>query len=176
MTEINDMEYNNALQLLKQTDHIALKLSEGINPRGYSDELFKRLEWRNTVNDWNGEEFVEPTLETLKQRKHDEISLAHRLHVAGSVPVSLGFPMQFGVTDCLLVEGAIRIAEMTGQGSIYLTDAEDVSHFGVSVEEAQQVLFEMSAALADAHAKKQELRLDVEAASTPEEVADIEWD
>jgi hypothetical protein len=88
---------------------------------------------------------------------------------------SLGFPMQFGIQDSLMVEGAIKLAQATGQETIYLTDYNDVTHEKIPLADAQTVLLEMSTAFAQAHAKKQNLRSLTAQAETQSDLDDINW-
>lgn len=113
--------------------------------------------------------------EQARERKYDEISRSYKEHVAGSVMTSLGFPMQFDMKDSLMVEGAIKIAQVTGATTIYLTDANDVSHHDIALADAQTVLLEMSTAFAQAHAKKQMLRDDISKAQTQSDLDRISW-
>lgn len=117
-----------------------------------------------------------PTLEELKTRKNFEISAAFNDCVAGNTMTTLGFPMQFNVQDCNMVDGAIRLMEMTGQttGTGYLTDANNVNH-EATYAQMKQALSEMLGAFAAAHAKKQQLRAAVEAATTEAELEAIAW-
>ena len=114
-------------------------------------------------------------LEDVKATKKHEITAAFDAHIAGSVMVTLGYPMQFDTRDTLMVRGAIELAQATEQATLYLTDANDVTHEGVSITEAQAALMEMMAAFAQAHAKKQELRAQIEAATTLSDVEAVEW-
>ena len=118
---------------------------------------------------------LEEVLDEIRVRKFSEISQAHREHVAGSVMTSLGFPMQFDMKDSLMVEGAIKIAQATGATTIYLTDANDVSHYDIPLADAQTVLLEMSTAFAQAHAKKQMLRDGISKAQTQSDLDRISW-
>lgn len=113
--------------------------------------------------------------EQARERKYDEISQAHKEHVAGSVMTSLGFPMQFDMKDSLMVEGAIKIAQASGAETIYLTDANDVSHYDIPLADAQTVLLEMSTAFAMAHTKKQTLREEISEAQTQSDLDRISW-
>ena len=172
---MNNAEYNNMQQILKQTDYVALKLAEGANPLEYAEVLALRQRCRDKINEWNGEEFIAPTFEDLRVRKYREISQAHKEYVAGSVMTSLGFPMQFGIQDSLMVEGAIKLAQESGAETIYLTDAEDATHYDISLADAQTVLLEMSTAFAQAHAKKQTLRERTAKAQTQSDLDKISW-
>jgi hypothetical protein len=116
-----------------------------------------------------------PSFEDLRARKYREISQAHKEHVAGSVMTSLGFPMQFDMKDSLMVEGAIKLAQASGATTIYLTDAEDVTHYDIPLADAQTVLLEMSTAFAQAHAKKQTLRAEITQATTEADLDAVKW-
>lgn len=113
--------------------------------------------------------------EQARERKYSAISQAHKEHVAGSVMTSLGFPMQFGIQDSLMVEGAIKLAQANQAEAIYLTDAEDVTHYDISLADAQTVLLEMSTAFAQAHAKKQALRERIAEAQTQSDLDKLSW-
>lgn len=110
-----------------------------------------------------------------KVAKKQEIAAAFDTHIAGSVMVTLGYPMQFDTRDTLMVRGAIELAQATEQTTLYLTDALDVTHEGVSIAEAQATLMEMMAAFVLAHAKKQTLRGQIDAAQTVEDVEAVSW-
>ena len=125
--------------------------------------------------DWTKVVTPADKFEQARERKYDEISRSHKEHVAGSVITSLGFPMQFDIKDSLMVEGAIKIAQASGATTIYLTDAEDVTHYDIPLADAQTVLLEMSTAFAMAHAKKQVLRYDISKAQTQSDLDDINW-
>ena len=125
--------------------------------------------------DWTKVVTPADKFEQARERKYDEISRSHKEHVAGSVMTSLGFPMQFDMKDSLMVEGAIKIAQASGATTIYLTDAEDVTHYDISLADAQTVLLEMSTAFAMAHAKKQVLRDDISKAQTQSDLDRISW-
>lgn len=125
--------------------------------------------------DWTKVVTTADKFEQARERKYDEISRSHKEHVAGSVMTSLGIPMQFDMKDALMVEGAIKIAQATGQTEIYLTDAEDVTHYNISLPDAQTVLLEMSTAFAQAHAKKQLLLDDISEAQTQSDLDSISW-
>ena len=119
--------------------------------------------------------FAPMTLVEAKAAKKQEIAAAFGAHIAGSVTVSLGYPMEFNTRDTLMVRGAIELAQATEQATLYLTDALDVTHEGVPIAEAQATLMEMMAAFALAHAKKQTLRGQIDAAQTVEDVEAVEW-
>jgi len=125
--------------------------------------------------DWTKVVTPADKFEQARERKYDEISRSHKEHVAGSVMTSLGFPMQFDMKDSLMVEGAIKLAQASGATTIYLTDAEDVTHYDIPLADAQTVLLEMSTAFAQAHAKKQLLRDDISEAQTQSDLDRISW-
>ena len=125
--------------------------------------------------DWTKVVTPADKFEQARERKYDEISRSHKEHVAGSVMTSLGFPMQFDMKDSLMVEGAIKIAQASGAETIYLTDANDVSHYDIPLADALTVLLEMSTAFAMAHAKKQVLRDDISKAQTQSDLDRISW-
>jgi hypothetical protein len=124
---------------------------------------------------WEGDGWVLP-LAAAKRLKLAEISGAYRMYDAtGRVMTSLGFPIQIGQEHCNKLDGAIRLVQALGQETTYITDADDVTHYGLTLAQAQQALLEQAGAAAAAHARKQELRALVEAATTLEEVEAIKW-
>jgi hypothetical protein len=125
--------------------------------------------------DWTKVVTPADKFEQARERKYNEIARSHKEHVAGSVMTTLGFPMQFGIKDNLMVEGAIKLAQASGATTIYLTDAEDVTHYDIPLADAQTVLLEMSTAFAQAHAKKQTLRAEITLATTEADLDAVKW-
>lgn len=81
---MDNVEYNNAVQILKQTDYVALKLAEGADPLQYAEVLKLRQACRDKINEWNGEDFVAPSFEDLRNRKYREIATArYNAEIAG---------------------------------------------------------------------------------------------
>lgn len=111
-----------------------------------------------------------PTLDELKAAKLSELEGAFNSRVSGSFVCSQGWPMQFDRSDTLAVEGAIQLLKATGQSTGYLTDAEDATHYDVSLETMEAIKVEMLAAYAACHARKQEVRAAINAAQTEEEL------
>jgi hypothetical protein len=117
-----------------------------------------------------------PTLEEAKEKKLAEISAAYNEFDAnGTVETSAGYPIQVGQAHVTKLDGAIRFAEMTDAETIYITDADNVTHYNVSLPDAKKILMEQMGAALAAHAKKQTLRAQVEAAGTVEQVEAISW-
>lgn len=113
-------------------------------------------------------------IEVDKLQKLNELENSFDTRVSGSFTCSQGWPMQFNRSDTLAVEGAIQLLKATGQSTGYLTDAEDITHYNIPLETIETVKFEMLAAYAGCHARKQELRAAINAAQTAEELAAIE--
>ena len=125
--------------------------------------------------DWTKVVTPADKFEQARERNYSEISRSHEEHVAGSVMTFLGIPMQFDMKDSLMVEGAIKLAQASGATTIYLTDAEDVTHYDIPLADAQTVLLEMSTAFAQAHAKKQTLRAEITLATTEADLDAVKW-
>jgi hypothetical protein len=118
-----------------------------------------------------------PTLAEIKAAKWNEIGAVYdEFDRTGTVETSLEYPIQVGQAHLEKLDGAIRYAEMTERESIYITDANDVTHYGVSLANAKMVLLEAMAAALAAHQQKQALRAAVTAAETAEDVEAISWD
>ena len=78
--------------------------------------------------------------------------------------------MQFDTTDAIKMQGAIQLLEATGATEGYLTQADDTTVYNVPLDTMKAVLIEMMTAFAACHARKQELRADIKAAETIEEL------
>ena len=79
-----NVEYNNAVQILKQTDYIALKIAEGADPLEYAEVLKLRQACRDKINEWDGDDFIAPSFEDLRARKYREIATArYNAEIAG---------------------------------------------------------------------------------------------
>lgn len=109
-----------------------------------------------------------------KNNKQTELESSFDTRVSGAFSCSLGWPMQFDRSDTLAVEGAVQLLRATGAEAGYLTDADDVTHYGVPLAMMEAVKVEMLAAYAQCHARKQELRAAINAAQTEEELNAIE--
>jgi len=116
-----------------------------------------------------------PTFEEELEQKLQELSGKYRSYLlSGSIMTSIGFNMQVGNEHSASLENAIIMAEIKEQESIYITDADDVSHPNVPIEDARKILFEQREAVLAAHSKKQELRDRIKGATTVEELIAIE--
>lgn len=115
-------------------------------------------------------------LEHVQDDKWDEIGRSYDDFVeTGTTMTSAGYPLQIGDSHVAKFDGAIRFAQGVGYPTIYITDANDVTHYEVPVEEAEKLLYEVMGAAMMAHQKKQALRAQVLAATTIEEVEAIHW-
>jgi hypothetical protein len=138
-------------------------------PEGY----FTREEWDAAHPE---PEPAPPTLEEAKTAKLAEISAAYNTFDAtGTAGTSAGYPIQVGQAHVSKLDGAIRFAEMAGASEIYITDADNVTHYSVSIADAKGILMEQMGAALAAHLKKQTLRAEVEAAGTVEDVGAVVW-
>ena len=147
------------------------------------DEYAEMAEWCNNHNSIIVEredcyEVVavpEPTFAELKERKLAELSASFNARVAGSFVTSQGFEMQFDRSDSLAVEGMIKLMEATGETVGYLTQANDLTVYGVSLDTIKDVLVQMLKMYARCHAKKQEYRTWINACETKEGLDGIEF-
>jgi hypothetical protein len=115
-------------------------------------------------------------LKIAQAAKLAEISAAYaEFDAIGTAETSAGYPVQVGQAHVTKLDGAIRFAEMTDAETIYITDAGNVTHYNVSIADARGILLEQMGAALAAHAKKQTLRAQVEAAETVEEIDAIAW-
>lgn len=104
-------------------------------------------------------------LAELKNIKLADLQIAFNQYVSGSITTKQGYKMQFGVLDSLKIEGSIKLMEAQGVETAYLTDADDVTHYDIPLSTIKAIQLEMLAAYGAAHAKKQELRTQVEVAT-----------
>lgn len=168
-----NVEYNNAVQILKQTDYIALKLAEGADPLEYAEVLKLRQSCRDKINEWNGEDFNVPTFEDLKVRKYREIAQArYNAEIAGvtfnGVLVKTDRETQAVLTAACLqayIDSGYSLNWKTGDGTFVSLPAEQIMAFGTAVRAHVQSCFDHEAELIPL----------IEAATTEAELDAIEW-
>jgi len=114
------------------------------------------------------------SLEQLKAEKLEELENAFDTAVKGSFATIEGYNMQFDVTDSLKMQGAMQLMEATGATEGYITQANDVTEYHVPLATMKAVLVEMLAAYAQCHARKQELRAQINAAQNMNELNAIQ--
>lgn len=114
-----------------------------------------------------------PSFSEMKTAKLSELASSFNEQVSGSFICSQGWSMQFNRSDTLAVEGAIQLLKATNQAYGYLTDANDETHYGLSLETIEAVKLEMLKVYADCHAHKQELRKIINSAKSKEELDEI---
>lgn len=115
-----------------------------------------------------------PTLDELKEKKLNALGSLFNERTAGDIQTSQGYLMQFDTSDSLKMQGAITLMETTGQTEGYLTQADDTTIYHVPRAVMKTVLVEMLAAYAQCHARKQELRAQIQAAQSEEELNAVE--
>lgn len=115
-----------------------------------------------------------PTLEDMRESKMAEMMSSFNQHVSGSIVTKGGYKMQFDTSDAIKMQGAIQLLEATGATAGYLTQADDTTIYHVPLETMKAVLVEMLAAYAQCHARKQELRAQINAAQNVEELNAIQ--
>ena len=115
-----------------------------------------------------------PTLEDERESKMSEMLASFNQRVSDSIVTTGGYEMQFNTDDSLKMQGAITLMETTGQTEGYLTQADDTTIYHVPLETMKAVLVEMLAAYAQCHARKQELRAQINAVQNVEELNAIQ--
>jgi len=168
-----NVEYNNAVQLLKQTDYVALKLAEGADPLQYAEVLKLRQACRDKINEWNGEDFVAPTFEDLRNRKYREIATArYNAEIAGAtingVSIKTDRETQAVLTAACLqayIDSGYSLNWKTGDGTFVSLPAEKIMAFGTAVRQHVQGCFDHEA----------ELLPLIEAATTEAELDVVKW-
>ncbi len=137
---------------------------------GMNEELEAILDvWGNNPTVLDPDE-IPKTFDQLKADKQDELNDAFNRAVSGSFTTTEGYKMQFDTDDSLKMQGAITLMETTGQAEGYLTQADDTTIYHVPLETMKAVLVEMLAAYAQCHARKQEIRAQINEAQTEEEL------
>ena len=168
-----NVEYNNAVQILKQTDYVALKLAEGADPLEYAEVLKLRQSCRDKINEWNGEDFIAPTFEDLRNRKYREIAQArYNAEIAGvtfnGVLIKTDRETQAVLTAACLqayIDSGYSLNWKTGDGTFVSLPAEQIMAFGTAVRAHVQGCFDREA----------ELLPLIEAATTEAELNLITW-
>ena len=168
-----NVEYNNAVQILKQTDYVALKLAEGADPLEYAEVLKLRQACRDKINEWNGEDFITPTFEDLKVRKYREIATArYNAEIAGvtinGVLIRTDRETQAVLTAACLqayIDSGYSLNWKTGDGTFVSLPAEQIMAFGTAVRAHVQSCFDHEAELSPL----------IENAETEAELEAIEW-
>ena len=111
-----------------------------------------------------------PTLEEVRESKMSDMLSSFNQRVSGAFTTMGGYQMQFDTSDSLKMQGAITLMEMSGQTEGYLTQADDTTVYHVPLATMKAVLVEMLAAYAQCHARKQELRAQINAAQNVDEL------
>lgn len=169
-----DNTYGGVEESYSDNDNIII--SELTPPKGYTF-----IAPNKDTDVWNGMSWTEPvypeppTFESLKQDKINYISNSFNKYVTGRYTISLGWDMQFDQRDIIMVDGAVRFMEMTNQTTGYLTDADNINHYNLSIAQMKQVLMEMTGAYLQAHAYKQTLRNAILSATNEFELSDVIW-
>ena len=89
------------------------------------------------------------------------------------VTVSVGgksFQMPITDMDISRLDGAVRFNEATGVQTMYITDADNITHYGLTIDDAKSVLLAMMQCAYGLHARKQAARKTIAEASTVEEM------
>jgi hypothetical protein len=172
--EVTPLDFGDVIKLLNGT-----YIVQNINPHNVveDDPLFPEIDAYAEANPDRVTFQQPPTLAEIKAAKWDEIGAAYKnFDRTATVETTLEFPIQIGQEHLVKLDGAIRFAEMVKAETIYITDANDITHYDVDLDDANQVLIEGMTAAEAAHQKKQTLRAAVTAAETAEEVEAISWD
>ena len=138
--------------------------------------------YEEVLNTWGenptieDEVIPEKTFEELKQDKQNELNDSFNRAVEGSFTTTEGYKMQFNTDDSLKMFGAIQLLESSGVESGYITDADDNTHYDISISVMKSVQNQMLNKYAQCHLLKQQYRALIEAASDEEALQDIEFE
>ena len=163
-----NVEYNNAVQILKQTDYVALKLAEGADPLEYAEVLKLRQSCRDKINEWNGEDFIAPTFEDLRNRKYREIATArYNAEIAGIDGIKTDRESQALITGAALkaMQDSEYSCRWKGVGGFIELTAPQILAIADAVRAHVQSCFD----------RESELVALVDAAETVEAVEAIVW-
>jgi len=118
-----------------------------------------------------------PTLDTLKNRKRNEIHSAYYAAQTAGIATTPGLTMKYAQNDCVLVDGVVRYAELKGLPVVpKLIEADGTEHVGtVSLADGKQIVIEQFEAAYAADERLRVLLALVDAATTPEELEAITW-
>lgn len=182
MNEDVMMEYNNAVQLLKQTDYVALKIAEGTDPIQYAEVLKLRQNCRNKINNWDGDEFIPPSLSELKQRKREEVAWA-RWNEMSSPTVVEGYPNAWfsdkeSMNDMLRASTDLQTAITLGhlpEGTTLQWKTADGAFADINLNDLTTIRLLLSQRQQALYAKEAVLVLQISSATTPEDLELIEW-
>ena len=173
------------------TDNCSLVIDQ-IGRRAYINSVSGRSElladctqynrmdlYEEVLNTW-GENptIVEPeeapkTLDDLKQEKLNELESRFTERVKGSFITDEGYKMQFNESDCNKLNGAIVLMENLNNTTGYLTDADDNTHFDISIDVMKSVLIQMLKKYAQCHLLKQQYRSMINEAKSIEDLSKI---
>lgn len=165
---MDNVEYNNAVQLLKQTDYVALKLAEGADPLEYADVLKLRRHVETKINEWNGEEFIAPTFADLRNRKYREIATArYNAEIAGVNGIRTDRESQSLITGAALkaMQDPTYICRWKSENGFIELNATQIIAIADVVRAHVQSCFDREA----------ELLPLIEAAATEAELENITW-
>jgi hypothetical protein len=150
-------------------------MSTFYSPEGNAEVWASKPNGYYTLEEWAAlHPAPKPTVEEVRESKLSELAYSFNQRVSGVVQTSQGYSMQFDTSDSLKMQGAIQLMETVGQAEGYLTQANDVTVYHVPIATMKAVLVEMLAAYAACHARKQELRAQINAAQNEEELNAIE--
>ena len=144
-----------------------------IKTLGIVPEAWTQIEPTDHEAVWNGTAWEVP-FAVLKERKLTELSADFNRRIGGSVVTSQGYIMQFNISDILKMQGATALLEVQGAETGYITQADDTTVYDVPLATIKAVQGEMMQAWAACHARKQELRSQINAAQDEEELNAIE--
>lgn len=136
---------------------------EGIGRRGYvnsnygRNELRKDCEEHNALDVYNeviaiwGESPVviteddntDVTIEDVRAGKISELEDTFNKAVKGSFVTTEGYKMQFDIDDSIKMTGAIQVMEDTNSETGYITDADDETHYDITLAVMKSVKSQM---------------------------------
>ena len=153
---------------MKQTDYVALKLAEGADPLEYAEVLKLRQSCRDKINEWNGEDFISPTFEDLRNRKYREIAQArYNAEIAGINGIRTDRESQGLITGAALkaMQDSTYTCKWKGIDGFVTLNATQIIAVADSVRQHVQSCFDHEA----------ELLPLIEAATTEAELEAIKW-
>ena len=161
---------------------------EGVGVRTYKNSILGREQlaldaeeynlhpiYEDIIYQWRNEPIERDviTLDDLKADKQNELNDAFNRVVEGSFITDEGYKMQFNESDCNKFNGAIVLMENLNNTTGYLTDADDNTHFDISIDVMKSVLIQMLKKYAQCHLLKQQFRAVINEAESVEDLNKI---
>ena len=144
-----------------ETDNSQLVLIQGAINSG----------WEDVTGSWP----PPPSLDDLKVLQVQSISLAFEAMLLAGFVTSLKIKMDATLESLQKLKTGYDFAVLTGSSDMTIVDYDNVAHVGLPLADVVTLLKEVGSNYQALYSKKQTLRGQVMAATTPEAVAEVVW-